>query len=138
MFKAACRNELYKLSRKKKIIVSAALTLAAVLLGALLVSLLDNFGGIRLAGSASLPILMLHAVSYTLLPVFMILVTTDMFGGDTMDKTFGLSGMEKYKAKADFAFELMQKLGIDYYCFHDVDVAPEGETLGESVKNLDN
>ena len=38
---------------------------------------------------------------------------TDMFGGDTMDKTFGLSGMEKYRAKADFAFELMQKLGID-------------------------
>ena len=62
---------------------------------------------------------------------------TDMFGGDTMDKTFGLSGMEKYRAKADFAFELMQKLGIDYYCFHDVDVAPEGETLAESVKNLE-
>ncbi len=62
---------------------------------------------------------------------------TDMFGGDTMDKTFGLDGMEKYKAKADFAFELMQKLGLDYYCFHDVDVAPEGETLAESVKNLE-
>ena len=62
---------------------------------------------------------------------------TDMFGGDTMDKTFGLSGMEKYRAKADFAFELMQKLGIDYYCFHDVDVAPEGATLAESVKNLE-
>ena len=62
---------------------------------------------------------------------------TDMFGGDTMDKTFGLKGMRKYKAKADFAFELMTKLGIDYYCFHDVDVAPEGETLAESVKNLE-
>ncbi len=54
---------------------------------------------------------------------------TDMFGGDTMDKTFGLSGMEMYKKKADFAFDLMQKLGIEYYCFHDVDVAPEGKTL---------
>lgn len=62
---------------------------------------------------------------------------TDMFGGDTMDKTFGLSGMDMYKAKADFAFGFMKKLGIDYYCFHDVDVAPEGETLGESVKNLE-
>lgn len=62
---------------------------------------------------------------------------TDMFGGDTMDKTFGLSGMERYKKKADFAFDLMQKLGIEYYCFHDVDVAPEGKTLEESVKNLE-
>lgn len=62
---------------------------------------------------------------------------TDIFGGDTMDKTFGLSGMEMYKKKADFAFDLMQKLGIEYYCFHDVDVAPEGKTLAESVKNLE-
>lgn len=62
---------------------------------------------------------------------------TDMFGGDTMDKTFGLSGMEMYKKKADFAFDLMQKLGIEYYCFHDADVAPEGKTLAESVKNLE-
>lgn len=62
---------------------------------------------------------------------------TDMFGGDTMDKTFGLSGMEMYKKKADFAFDLMQKLGIEYYCFHDVDVSPEGKTLAESVKNLE-
>ena len=34
--------------------------------------------------------------------------------------------MERYRAKADFAFELMDKLGLDYYCFHDVDIAPEG------------
>ena len=63
---------------------------------------------------------------------------TDMFGGDTMDKTFGEPyGLERYKKKADFAFDLMQKLGIEYYCFHDVDVAPEGETLAESVKYLE-
>jgi xylose isomerase len=59
-----------------------------------------------------------------------------MFGGNTMDKTFGLSSMEMYKAKADFAFELMHKLGIEYYCFHDIDVAPEGDTLAESENNL--
>ncbi len=62
---------------------------------------------------------------------------TDMFGGDTMDKTFGKSGIEMHKAKVDFAFDLMQKLGIDYYCFHDVDVAPEGATLAESIANLE-
>ena len=61
---------------------------------------------------------------------------TDMFGGDTMNKTFGSSGIEMYKKKADFAFSLMQKLGIEYYCFHDVDIAPEGKNLKESVANL--
>ncbi len=62
---------------------------------------------------------------------------TDMFGGDTMNKNFEKEGMEKYKAKADFAFELMQKLGIEYYCFHDVDIAPEGKDLEESTRYLE-
>lgn len=61
---------------------------------------------------------------------------TDMFGGDTMDKSFGLEGMAKYEKKADFAFDLMGKLGIDFYCFHDVDVAPAGKTPAEFVANF--
>lgn len=62
---------------------------------------------------------------------------TDMFGGDTMDKTFGITDpMEKYRAKADFAFGLMDKLDLDYYCFHDVDIAPEGGSLSESLANF--
>ena len=41
---------------------------------------------------------------------------TDMFGSDTIDKSFGQSDpMARYKAKADFAFEFMHKLGIGYY-----------------------
>lgn len=60
----------------------------------------------------------------------------DMFGGPTIDKSFGKAGpMEKYKAKADFAFELMDKLQLEYYCFHDVDIAPEGPTVRESLEN---
>jgi xylose isomerase len=59
-----------------------------------------------------------------------------MFGGNTMDKTLGLSAMAMYKAKADFAFEIMHKLGIEYYCFHDIDVAPEGDTLAQSEAYL--
>jgi len=62
---------------------------------------------------------------------------TDMFGGDTMDKGFNKSGMERFKAKADFAFDLMNKLQVEYYCFHDVDIAPQGETLAESIKFQD-
>lgn len=61
---------------------------------------------------------------------------TDMFGGNTIDKTLGQTGLSMYKAKADFAFELMDKLGIGYYCFHDIDIAPEGKTLAESENYL--
>ena len=36
----------------------------------------------------------------------------------------------------DAAFEFFTKLGVDYWCFHDRDLAPEGATLAESHKNL--
>lgn len=61
---------------------------------------------------------------------------TDMFGGDTMDKNFGKTGIERFKAKADFAFNLMEKLQIEYYCFHDADIAPQGDTFSETINNL--
>ncbi len=62
---------------------------------------------------------------------------TDMFGGNTMEKQFSADPMEQAKAKVDFAFDIMTKLGIEYYCFHDVDIAPEGDTLEESVAYLE-
>ncbi len=63
---------------------------------------------------------------------------TDMFGVGTQDKTFGgASPMEISIRRVDAGFELMQKLGVPYFCFHDRDIAPEGKTLGEFQKNLD-
>lgn len=62
----------------------------------------------------------------------------DMFGVGTIDKSYGSSDpMESAKNKAYAAFELMDKLGIDYYCFHDRDIAPEAATLAESNARLD-
>ena len=61
----------------------------------------------------------------------------DMFGSPTMDKSFGnKEAMDLAKAKADAGFEFMEKLGIDYYCFHDRDLAPEGRNIDESTENL--
>ena len=40
-------------------------------------------------------------------------------------------------AKVDYAFEFFQKLGVEYFCFHDRDIAPEGDSLRETDKNLD-
>lgn len=38
--------------------------------------------------------------------------------------------------KLDAAFEFFTKIGVPYYCFHDRDIAPEGESVAESEKNL--
>lgn len=63
---------------------------------------------------------------------------TDMFGIGTVDKSFGgLTPMEIAKKKVEAGFELMDKLGIDYFCFHDKDIAPEGASLKEFQDNLD-
>jgi xylose isomerase len=63
---------------------------------------------------------------------------TDMFGSGTADKSFGSgSQMQIYENKVYAAFEIMEKLGIDYFCFHDRDIAPEGESLAESNRRLD-
>ena len=63
---------------------------------------------------------------------------TDMFGRGTFVKDFGESDpMAVYRAKAYAAFELMDKLDIDYFCFHDRDIAPEAATLKETNARLD-
>lgn len=63
---------------------------------------------------------------------------TDMFGRATSDKSFGgKDPLDIYKKKADAGFELMDKLSIDYFCFHDRDIAPEGATLSETNAYLD-
>jgi xylose isomerase len=63
----------------------------------------------------------------------------DPFGQGTMIRPWddGLDGLEKAKVRVKVAFEFMEKIGLEYFCFHDRDIAPEGETLEESNKNLD-
>lgn len=44
--------------------------------------------------------------------------------------------LERAEAKIDAAFELFTKLGAPYYCFHDIDMAPDADDVGEYEKNL--
>jgi len=60
----------------------------------------------------------------------------DPFGGRTFDRPWFGKGMDGAKLKADVAFELFDILDIPFFCFHDVDIAPEGATLAESNKNV--
>ena len=63
---------------------------------------------------------------------------TDMFGCGTTDKTWGKADpAERAIAKVDAAFEIMEKLSIDYYCYHDRDLSPEYGTLAETNAQLD-
>ena len=65
---------------------------------------------------------------------------SDVFGAGTFDRPWlqpGVDPMGAAIAKQDAAFEFFSKLGTPYYCFHDVDMAPEGATLRESKANLD-
>jgi xylose isomerase len=66
-------------------------------------------------------------------------VGVDMFGSGTAVRPWGnlTKPMDIAKAKAEAAFEFMSKMQIPFFCFHDVDIAPEGETLEETFKNLD-
>jgi xylose isomerase len=47
------------------------------------------------------------------------------------------NSMETYEKRVHAAFEFFTKLGVDYYCFHDIDIAPQGSSLEEFQKNLD-
>lgn len=64
---------------------------------------------------------------------------TDQFGVGTMIRSWDNVNdkMELAKARMEAAFEFMDKIDIDYFCFHDRDIAPEGKDLVETNKNLD-
>ncbi|MBP3797125.1 MAG: xylose isomerase [Ruminococcus sp.] len=62
---------------------------------------------------------------------------TDMFGCGTADKTWGKSDpTARAKAKVDAAFEIMDKLSIDYFCWHDRDLSPEYGSLKDNNEKL--
>ncbi|MDE7384253.1 MAG: xylose isomerase [Anaeroplasmataceae bacterium] len=63
---------------------------------------------------------------------------SDQFGSNTMVRTFEDSDpLQEAYQKVDAGFEFMDKLGIEYFCFHDRDLAPEMPTLKESNEALD-
>ena len=62
----------------------------------------------------------------------------DMFGVPTADKTWGRTDpMALAEAKAGAFFEILDKLQLEYFAFHDRDIAPEGASLAESNQRLD-
>ena len=60
----------------------------------------------------------------------------DPFGGQTFERPWFGETMEMARLKADVAFEMFDLLGVPFFCFHDRDAVPEGATLAESNRNL--
>ena len=63
---------------------------------------------------------------------------SDPFGNPVNERTwFGETPMDTARNRVEAFFEILTKLGVEYFCFHDVDIAPEGDSLEEFFQNLD-
>ncbi len=61
----------------------------------------------------------------------------DPFGNGTLVHPWiGTNPMETARMKADACFEFATKADMDFYCFHDIDAAPEGGSIEETEENL--
>ena len=63
---------------------------------------------------------------------------SDQFGSGTKKFPWneGSTALERAKRKMDAGFEIMQKIGFEYYCFHDVDLIEEGDSAEEYERNM--
>ena len=63
---------------------------------------------------------------------------SDQFGPGTKKFPWntGATALERAKNKMDAGFEIMQKLGIEYYCFHDIDLIDEADSIEEYEANM--
>ena len=62
----------------------------------------------------------------------------DMFGAGSYQRSWdGMDAMDAAKVKVEANFEFAEKLGVPFFCFHDRDIAPEGDSLAETNKRLD-
>jgi xylose isomerase len=64
---------------------------------------------------------------------------SDPFGGETFMRPWmhGADPMALARQKADVAFELFRLLDVPFFTFHDADIAPAGETLGEHLRSFE-
>ena len=64
--------------------------------------------------------------------------SADPFGGQTRcyewDKAD--NAVQRAKDKMDAGFEIMNKLGIEFFCFHDIDLVEEGANVEEYEANM--
>jgi xylose isomerase len=64
---------------------------------------------------------------------------TDMFGPPAFRREWLLAAdpLDRARQTMEAAFELFHKLGANFYCFHDRDIAPEGADFAGTCRNLE-
>ncbi|WP_048969021.1 xylose isomerase [Enterococcus faecalis] len=63
---------------------------------------------------------------------------SDPFGKAVNKRSWlGESPMETAKKRVIAFFEILEKLDVEYFCFHDIDIAPEDNSLKEFFSNID-
>lgn len=86
MLKAAFINEIFKISKKKKIVVATILSIGCVFITGLIANGLGLLG-IFLPGGANFSLSILSALNYTLIPLFSAFICIDMFSGEFTNET---------------------------------------------------
>ncbi len=90
-FKAAFNNETVKLMKKKKVMAAAILSILAVVIGQVAVTVIKHGLGLRVVGSTEFPLVVLSMFTYTILPLFVTFVAIDMFNGEYSTNTMKLT-----------------------------------------------
>lgn len=81
-FKASYWNELFKIQKKKKLIAAGILSIIAVLIGQISVTIVNQSLGLLIVNSAELPLIILGVMMYTIFPLFTTFIAIDMFNGE--------------------------------------------------------
>ncbi|MGD9567220.1 MAG: ABC transporter permease [Sedimentibacter sp.] len=94
ILKAVYINEIFKISKKKKVTVAMIFSFLSVIIAAIATYSLNNFAGISITGSSEFSIIVLDVLSYTLFPLFTAFISIDMFAEEFADHTikFTLTG----------------------------------------------
>lgn len=61
----------------------------------------------------------------------------DPFGGETFERPWFGNTMDLARMKADVAFEMFDLLNVPFFCWHDADIRPEGDSFAESLRNFE-
>ena len=89
--KTAYKNEMFKISKKKKIIVAMSLCIAAAVGIGMIFSGINYLFGVKISAKGNFAMTMLPFLQYTLIPLFTAFICIDMFSGEYTNETIKLT-----------------------------------------------
>ena len=89
--KAVYINEIFKISKKKKITAALLFSILSVIISVIAVYSLKTFAGVKVTGSSQFSTMLLTIFSNFILPLFTVFITIDMFVGEFADNTIKIT-----------------------------------------------